>query len=70
MASHNQAPCAGLWRPAVQIWDRVKTGDLLGEIRDLYGETLAQIRTTQDGVVIGLPRMQYIAQGAQCGITV
>ena len=70
MASHNQAPCAGLWRPAVHIWDRVKTGDLLGEIRDLYGETLAQIRTTQNGVVIGLPRTQYIAQGAQCGITV
>ena len=70
LASHNQAPCEGLWRPVVQIWDRVETGDLLGEIRDLYGATLAQIHTGKDGVVIGLPRMQYIAQGAQCGVVV
>ena len=70
MASHNQAPCEGLWRPTVQIWDRVKMGDLLGEIRDLYGEPLAHIRATKDGVVIALSRMQYIAQGAQCGIVV
>ena len=70
MASHNQAPCEGLWRPTVQIWDPVKTGDLLGEIRDLYGEPLAHIRATKDGVVIALSRMQYIAQGAQCGIVV
>ena len=70
MASHNQAPCEGLWRPTVQIWDRVKMGDLLGEIRNLYGEPLAQIRATKDGVVIALSRTQYIAQGAQCGIVV
>ena len=70
MASHHQAPCEGLWRAAVQIWDSVQAGDLLGSIRDLYGETLAQIRATKDGVVIALPRMQYIAQGTPCGIVV
>jgi len=70
MASHNQAPCPGLWRPAVQIWNQVKTGDLLGEVRDLHGATLAEIRATRDGVVICLPRMQYVTQGAQCGIVV
>jgi len=70
MASHNQAPCAGLWRPTVHIWDRVRKGALLGSIRNLYGETLAEIRAAEDGVVIALPRMQLVDQGAQCGITV
>jgi len=70
MASHNQTPVAGLWRPAVKIWDIVAAGDLLGTVRDLYGETLAEIRAQLDGVVIALPRMQYVHEGAQCGIVV
>ena len=70
MASHNQAPVAGLWRPDVAIWDRVDAGDLLGTLRDLHGDTLAEIRTAREGVVIALPRMQYLAEGAQCGIVV
>ena len=70
MAAHNQAPVEGLWRPAVKIWDRVATGDLLGTIRDLYGQSQAEIRAQRDGAVIALPRMQYVAQGAQCGIVV
>ena len=68
MDSHNHAPVAGLWRASVQIWDRVRAGDALGEIRDLYGSPLATIRTERDGIVIALPRMQYVEQGRQCGI--
>lgn len=70
MASHNQAPVEGLWRPAVAIWDRITTGDLLGTLRDLYGEPLAEIRAGRDGVVIGLLRMQYLTRGTPCGIVV
>ena len=70
MAAHNQTPVAGLWRPALKIWDNVVADDLLGTVRDLYGETLAEIRAQLDGVVIALPRMQYVSKGAQCGIVV
>lgn len=68
MATHNQTPVAGLWRPAVQVWDRVRTGDTLGEIRDLYGSQLETIRAQRDGVVITVPRIQFVEQGCQCGI--
>ena len=70
MASHNNAPIAGLWRPAVQIWDRVRKGNLLGEIRDLYGSPVESIRAQREGIVIAMPRIQYVKQGAQCGIVV
>lgn len=70
MASHNNAPIAGLWRPVLQIWDRVRKGDLLGEIRDLYGSPVESIRAQREGVVIAMPRIQYVKQGAQCGIVV
>jgi predicted deacylase len=70
LASHNQAPVTGLWRPAVQPWDRVSVGDVLGEIRDLYGTPLETIRSSRDGIVIGLPRMQYVEEGTQCGVVV
>ena len=68
MAMHNQTPVAGLWRPAVQVWDRVRAGDPLGEVRDLYGSRLETIRAQRDGVVITVPRLQYVEQGCQCGI--
>ena len=70
LASHNQTPVAGLWRPLVKLWDPVAEGDLLGTVNDLYGNALAEIRAQLDGVLIALPRMQYVGQGAQCGIVV
>ncbi len=70
MASHNQAPVDGLWRPAVRVWDRVAEGAVLGTVNDLHGGTKAEIRAGQSGLVIALPRMQYVPEGTQCGIVV
>jgi uncharacterized protein len=68
MASHNQAPCNGLWRPTAKIWDQVQKGDLLGSIRDPYGAIASEIRAQSDGLLIALPRLGYMVQGEQCGI--
>ena len=70
MASHHKAPLQGLWRPEVAIWDEVKEGDLLGTLRDLYGDTRIEIRASRDGTLIGMPRMQYVVEGMPCGIVV
>lgn len=68
LASHNQTPVDGLWVPAVRVWDEVESGDLLGVIRDLHGRTIHEIRSQQQGLVIMLPRMQYVPEGTQCGV--
>ena len=70
MASHNKTPVSGLWRPQIQVWDVVKEGDRLGEVRDLHGTALAAIEAQREGTVIGFPRMQYVQEGAQCGIVI
>jgi len=70
LASHNRTPVNGLWVPIVGIWDEVKEGDVLGVVRDLFGRTLQEIRSQRGGVVIGLPKMQYIREGMQCGVVV
>jgi predicted deacylase len=45
---------AGFWVPAVKTGDEVRQGQALGEIRDLYGETLQTITAKEDGVVLFL----------------
>ena len=68
IASHHKAPLEGLWRPELAMWQEVKEGDLLGTLRDLYGDTLAEIHASRDGTLIGMPRMQYVHEGMPCGI--
>lgn len=46
------APASGCWYPKKQPGDRLKTGELLGEIRSIYGETLFRISTEADGVLL------------------
>lgn len=41
----------GLWYPKVKANHTVKTGDLLGEIEDFYGNSIAKYYAQKDGVV-------------------
>jgi predicted deacylase len=70
MGSHNQIPVAGLWRPARKVWDRVVEGELLGTVYDLYGNPAHELRAQQDGAVISTARVQYMEEGAHCGLVV
>jgi len=43
---------AGLFYPFVRLADPIRKGDVLGEIRDLQGQTVEQIIAPQDGIVL------------------
>ena len=46
------APVTGLWYPAVDIEETVAVGALLGEIRDVFGEVLARVRSERAGAIL------------------
>ena len=46
------APASGCWYPQKKPGDRIQKGELLGEIRNIYGEQLCSIRAEVDGVVL------------------
>ncbi|HEY8564578.1 MAG TPA: M14 family metallopeptidase [Beijerinckiaceae bacterium] len=46
------APVDGLWYPAKDIPDDVRAGEVLGEIRDVFGAVLATIRSEKDGFIL------------------
>lgn len=41
----------GLFQSHVRLLDEVKAGDLLGEVRDLAGEVIEEIRANSDGII-------------------
>lgn len=47
-----RSPAEGVFHPRVVVGDRVRAGDVLGELHDLLGETLAEIRAPVGGVVL------------------
>ncbi len=46
------APADGLWYSAKQVAEAVAAGDILGEIRDLFGAVLATVRSETSGTVL------------------
>ncbi|MFC7399077.1 succinylglutamate desuccinylase/aspartoacylase family protein [Chelatococcus sp. GCM10030263] len=46
------APVDGLWYAAKEIPDPVAIGDVLGEIRDVFGTVLATVRSEKEGFVL------------------
>ena len=46
------APASGCWYPKKQPGDRIRTGELLGEIRDIYAQPLHRVFAETDGVVL------------------
>jgi predicted deacylase len=57
------APAGGYFVPAVRLLDRVKKGDTLGHIYDLFGNVLAAITAESEGVVIMMRRLQRVNVG-------
>ena len=45
---------AGFWVAAVRTGDQVDEGALLGEVRDLYGDTIEEVRAPAPGVLLFL----------------
>ena len=46
------SPASGCWYPELHAGDRFTSGQLLGTIRDYFGEDIEEIRATEDGIII------------------
>ncbi len=46
------APADGLWYTAKELLDSTAVGDVLGEIRDVFGSVLATVRSEKEGVIV------------------
>jgi uncharacterized protein len=42
------------YHPTVQVGDRVAEGQVVGELRDIFGDTLSEVRTAAGGIVVFL----------------
>jgi hypothetical protein len=52
---------AGFWAAAVQTGDEVPEGALLGEVRDLYGDVIEEVRAPAPGVLLFLTTSAAVA---------
>jgi len=57
------APTAGYFRAEVALLQTVRAGQRLGAIRDFFGQEIAAVTATNDGVVIMLRRMHRVQAG-------
>jgi uncharacterized protein len=48
----------GVWKPFVELNQRVKEGELLGAVRDHYGDLIEEINSPKEGI-IGMRRCYY-----------
>ena len=46
------APVEGMWYPAVRVGERVRDGQTIGRVANLYGDDLAQVTAPHDGDVL------------------
>ncbi len=66
-----RAPQTGLLRHRVREGDRVKPGDLIAHITDIYGRMQCEVTSPSDGWVIGLSGgMQVYKNGVVCTLAV
>ena len=49
--SYLAADCSGFWYPAIHIDQKISKGDLLGEIRDVFGKVQQRYFAAHDGIV-------------------
>mgnify|MGYP000969141609 CR=1 FL=1 len=47
-----RSPEEGMWYPSVSTGDQVKSGQSLGRIGNLYGDTLTELTSPHDGVIL------------------
>ncbi|WP_230532371.1 succinylglutamate desuccinylase/aspartoacylase family protein [Microvirga roseola] len=46
------APCDGLWYAAKEVSEPVAVGEVLGEIRDVFGSVFATVRSEKEGFIL------------------
>ncbi len=54
MQVNHPAPCEGFFEPAVELGQRVQTGDPIGTVTDARGRHVEPIRAARAGIVLVL----------------
>lgn len=57
------APCSGCWYPSGQVGDSIRKGEVLGEIRDIFGAPLQSVRAKMDGTIL----IEAVSFGIEAG---
>lgn len=57
------SPMTGFFLPSVALEDRVREGDVLGEVSDVLGSTACPILAEQSGIVLALRILPRVNQG-------
>lgn len=62
------APASGMFvaEPSLQFQQFMKKGELLAQIVDVYGDTLAELHTPADGMIFGLRALPNVQTGDWC----
>jgi predicted deacylase len=63
-----RAQRGGMLRLKVKMCDRVKKGDVIGEVTNLFNEVIETIRTPEDGVLIKLATSALICTGIRAAV--
>lgn len=63
MQVNHQAPLEGFFEPAVKLGREVVSGELLGTVSDVWGESISEIRAQYAGLVIVLHTFSRVNSG-------
>ncbi len=58
----------GFFEPAVELGQRVKTGDLLGMVTDALGQRIEPVRAKYSGLILVMHSHSFIAAGESAGV--
>jgi len=62
------SPGTGTWHPAVRPDQHVERGALFGRLTDYFGDTIAEVRSPMDGVVLYVVASPAISEGEPLGM--
>jgi uncharacterized protein len=58
-----RADCDGIWYPSKILADPVESGELLGKVTDIFGNTLQEVRAPQSGFILYLLTSLSVRKG-------
>jgi predicted deacylase len=61
------SPCDGFYIPIVSFGQRVKTGDIIGHVKDVLGENTSPIEADQSGIIFILRSTPTVKKGDALG---
>jgi predicted deacylase len=58
-----RAECTGIFEPRVETRAKISTGQSIAEIKDLKGDTIEQVISTEEGLVLQIVTKRFVNNG-------